>query len=120
MEARISAEERLALQRRSKRIVTIATLGLIFNNIMSVGDLSLLWILLMWLVWVALLGLYIWGCADLARSKGYPWPFAFLGLVSLIGYLVVYCLPDRWLADKYRPSTSKVEESNYTRDPNRI
>jgi hypothetical protein len=120
METSITPQERLHLQRRSKWIVGIAVISLMAVNIMSTGDVSVAWAVLMWVAWLAFIALFIWGCADMARSKGYPWQYGVLGLISIVGYLIVLCLPDKWLADKYRPTTAKVEESNYTRDPNRL
>ena len=46
---------------------------------------------------IALAGfsLFIWGCAQYARGKGHsPW-FGALGLLSLLGLLVLFFLPDR-------------------------
>lgn len=39
--------------------------------------------------------LFIWGCAQYAKGKGHsPW-FGAFGLLSIIGLLVLYFLPDR-------------------------
>ena len=46
---------------------------------------------------VALVGfsLFIWGCAQYARGKGHsPW-FGAFGLLSLLGLIVLFFLPDR-------------------------
>jgi hypothetical protein len=46
---------------------------------------------------VALLGsvLLILGCCFYAKAKGYAWWFGLLGLLSCIGLVVLYVLPDQ-------------------------
>lgn len=39
--------------------------------------------------------LFIWGCAQYARAKGHSGWFGAFGLLSLIGLLVLFFLPDR-------------------------
>jgi len=41
------------------------------------------------------LGVFIWGCCNLAKSKGYSWPLGFVGLLWLIGYLILVLLPHK-------------------------
>lgn len=52
-----------------------------------------------WLVGgpAALLGsvLLIMGCCFYAKAKGYAWWFGLLGLLSCIGLIVLYVLPDQ-------------------------
>jgi len=41
------------------------------------------------------LGVFIWGCSQYAKAKGHsPW-WGALGILSLIGLLVLFFLPDR-------------------------
>ena len=46
---------------------------------------------------VALLGsvLLIMGCCFYAKAKGYAWWFGLLGLLSCVGLVVLYLLPDQ-------------------------
>ena len=46
---------------------------------------------------VALLGsvLLILGCCFYAKAKGYAWWLGLLGLLSCVGFLVLYVLPDQ-------------------------
>jgi hypothetical protein len=52
-----------------------------------------------WLVGgpVALIGsvLLIMGCCFYAKAKGYAWWFGLLGLLSCIGLIILYFLPDQ-------------------------
>jgi hypothetical protein len=120
MEAVITPHESMFLQRRSKWTVSFAVLGIFLSNIIATANPGSAWVTLSWLLWLGFITLSIWGCADLARSRGYPWQYGFLGLLSIVGYLIVYCLPDRWLAAKHRPTTARIEETNYIRDPERL
>jgi len=48
-----------------------------------------------WPIALVGVGVVVWGCANLAKSKGYGWPLGFLGLLSLIGLLILTLMPDK-------------------------
>jgi hypothetical protein len=65
--------------------------------------------------------LFIWGCIDFARSRGYPWQFGFLGVLGLCGpAVIIMLLPDRWMKRKHERDRLTISESNYVRDPERL
>lgn len=70
------------------------------------------------LIRIAMPVVFIWGCCDLARSKGYHWSMGFLGFFACVGYVVILLLPDNM--PRLIAASSVSEESNYKRDPNRI
>lgn len=41
------------------------------------------------------LGLFIWGCANFAQSKGQPAWLGILGLLTPVGLVILIMLPDR-------------------------
>lgn len=41
------------------------------------------------------LGVFIWGCSQYAKAKGHSPLWGALGILSLIGLLVLFFLPDR-------------------------
>ncbi len=46
------------------------------------------------------LAMFIWGCGQYARGKGYsPW-FGALGLLSIIGLIVLVLFPDKHKSNK--------------------
>ena len=48
--------------------------------------------------WSFLVGgtvLFIWGCWSYAEGKGYDGAFGFLGLFTIIGLIILACLPDK-------------------------
>jgi hypothetical protein len=49
-----------------------------------------------WLVTLAGLGLFLWGCFSYAKGKGYHPALGLLGLLSCIGLLVLVVLPDKY------------------------
>jgi hypothetical protein len=63
--------------------------------------------------------LFLWGCSDLARSKGYSWILGFLGILGCIGWLVILLLPDQWQTVPVGFGESATSDTNYVRDPNR-
>ena len=53
-------------------------------------------------LWVIGLGFFVWGSAQYAKGKGHsPW-WGALGLLYILGFVVLFFLPDRHKA----PSTS--------------
>lgn len=48
-----------------------------------------------WLAGVVGSILFIWGCCNLAMSKGYPWLVGLLGFFWCIGLVVLLLLPDK-------------------------
>ena len=41
------------------------------------------------------LALFVWGCVNYCQGKGYPAWLGLLGLLSIIGLIVLFLLPDR-------------------------
>lgn len=41
------------------------------------------------------IGLWTWGCVNLAKSKGYPRWLGWLGLLYCVGFIVIVLLPNR-------------------------
>lgn len=41
-------------------------------------------------------GLFIFGCTNYARAKGYHWALGFLGVLSLVGLIILAILPDKF------------------------
>ncbi len=46
---------------------------------------------------LALLGyaMVIWGCIEYAEYKGYSWKVGLLGLLSVLGLIILVCLPNK-------------------------
>lgn len=40
-------------------------------------------------------GMFIWGCIEYAEYKGYTWKMGLLGLLSVIGLIIMVCLPNK-------------------------
>jgi dipeptide/tripeptide permease len=40
-------------------------------------------------------GLFIYGCVNYVKAKGWHWAFGLLGVFSLLGLLILYFLPDK-------------------------
>lgn len=99
----MSPEERLRLQARSNKTVTIAFLFGIVANVIVGGATDLVHLVSGVLLFAGSTALFVWGCADLARSKGYPWQLGLLGIAWLVGYAVLHFMTDRWLQAKYTP-----------------
>lgn len=47
------------------------------------------------LIFLAGLGVFIWGCAQYAKGKGHSGLLGVLGLLSILGLIVLVFLPDR-------------------------
>ena len=47
--------------------------------------------------------IFVWGCCLLAKGKGYPNYFGMLGLLSLVGLMILWLIPEKG---------EKVERSN--------
>ena len=45
--------------------------------------------------------LFIWGCVDYGRSKGYSGWFGLLGLLACFGLLALVLMPDKWPSRRY-------------------
>ena len=116
----VTPEERLRLGQKSKWKTALAVIASLPFNAMTGQATDVPMLVLGWLGWLGCLVIFIWGCSDLARSKGYPWQAGFIGLVWIFGYLILYCMHDRWLAEKHKPKTTSVEDSGYVRDPTRL
>lgn len=39
--------------------------------------------------------LFVWGCYQYAKSKGYTWAFGFLGILTILGLIILVLLPDK-------------------------
>jgi len=52
------------------------------------------------LVTIGGLALFIWGCGQYAKGKGHSAWFGLFGILSIIGLLVLFFLPDRHKAAK--------------------
>lgn len=97
----VSVEERLSLFNSSKWKVGIGFVAGLASNLADVGLPGLAGAALGWLVWIAAWAIFIWGCADLVRAKGYVWQYCFLGLIWWIGYAILYFMKDKWLAETH-------------------
>lgn len=116
----VTPAERLLLEHRSKWTTTLGFIACVAMQIFIAQSNVILLMALGWFAWLGCLVAFVWGCSDLARSKGYAWQVGLLGLTGIIGYLIIYYMHDRWLAEKRRPMTTTVEDSGYVRDPTRL
>lgn len=55
------------------------------------GDFAYLGLPLMLIV----MPIFVWGCWDLAKGKGYSGAVGLLGLLSLVGLIILLALPDK-------------------------
>jgi hypothetical protein len=100
------------LQKSSNIKIAIGFVGQ-FSRLLIIGDpdnlaLTLFTIFLL----VVFTAVFVWGCCDYIRSKGYAWGYGFLGLVGCIGLVILIMMPDKWKAG------APVEwPTNYPRDP---
>ena len=40
-------------------------------------------------------GMFIWGCVEYAEYKGYGWKTGLLGILSILGLIILVCLPNK-------------------------
>lgn len=52
-------------------------------------------------IYIVGLVLFVWGCAQYARGKGYTPIFWFLGLLSILGLILLVLLPDKHKASEF-------------------
>ena len=55
---------------------------------------------------------FIWGCVDFMRSKGYSGWWGALGLIPYLGLIILVLMPNRWV-ERTPPPTD--DNSNYPR-----
>lgn len=48
-----------------------------------------------WLIFWLGAGLFIFGCVNYVKAKGYNGAFGFLGLASLLGLIILALMPDK-------------------------
>ncbi len=52
---------------------------------------------------------FIWGCWDFAKGKGYPGYIGLLGVLSLIGLIILYALPDKKFEGAYPTDADDID-----------
>ena len=102
MEGMVSVEERLRLQRRQNWKCAVSFIAALPVKLALTGPESLIQAFFLWIVFVALWAVFVWGCIDLARSRGYGWQMGLLGFGWILGYVVLYYMRDRWLIERHR------------------